>query len=176
MWDRPVVGPIRMPFDETHPLQPQNVYALSKAANEMFARFIAAHDGLSVAIFRIPWVLTEEGAFSEEGLRWFTGKDDKFDGFGTYVHGSDVGRAMSLAVENPRPGCEAYHVSAAEVRGSEPVRDRVQRAHPDWPVLPEGWETFRTPMLMDKLRDHFGFEPKWEYKAEYRKRFGKEIA
>lgn len=175
-WDRPVVGPLTLPFDETHPLQPQNVYAVSKAANEMYCKLVASRDGLSVAVFRIPWVLTDETAFSEETVRWFTeARDWPGDGFGTYAHATDVARAMADAVEHPRPGCEAYHLSAVEVKGREPLADRLKRVHPDWPQPPAGWPPLRSPMLMDKLRRDFGFEPRWEYKAEYRKRFGKDV-
>jgi nucleoside-diphosphate-sugar epimerase len=175
-WDRPVVAPLRLPFDETHPLQPQNVYAVSKAANEMYCRLVAQRDALSIAVFRIPWVLTEDNALNDETVRWITDtRDWPGDGFGTYVHATDVARAMADALERPLPGCEAYHLSAFEIKGREPLATRLQRVHPDWPQPPANWPPLRSPMLMDKLKRDFGFEPRWEFRSEYRKRFGKDL-
>lgn len=172
-WDQPAVPPRHLPFDETHPVQPQNVYAISKVANELFAQFVAKHDGLSVAVFRMPWVVT--GDLTDWWQRWFTTRaDGRVDGLDTYVHVSDVARAYALAIENPRPGCEVYHISAPEVRGRDPIRRRLLEGNPDYPPLPEDWPDLKSPMLMDKLYGHFGFRPTWEFKAEFRRQFGKD--
>ncbi|HEX4124534.1 MAG TPA: NAD(P)-dependent oxidoreductase, partial [Tepidisphaeraceae bacterium] len=56
-WEENSVPPVRLPFDESHPLQPRNVYALSKAANEGFARYVHDRSGIPISIFRLPLVI-----------------------------------------------------------------------------------------------------------------------
>src|SRR6185436_4961681 len=55
-WGYGLVPPVRLPFDETHPLRPQNAYSLGKAAKEWYAQMVSKQSGLSIAIFRFPWV------------------------------------------------------------------------------------------------------------------------
>lgn len=174
LWERDRVPPLRLPFDETHPLQPRNVYALSKAANESFARYIAELRGLSVAIFRFPSVMSEQA--SDDWLFWMTRHGGgKIDGFSTFVHVTDLARAYVLAVENPRPGCEAYHFSATEVLATNmPLRERLIQDYPEYPRLPEDWPAFKSPMLLGKAREHLGWEPAWNFLDQYRKRYGRE--
>lgn len=158
-WDVGSVAPDRLPFDETHPLRPHNVYALGKSANEGFARLMTQDHGLSVAIFRFPAV------WSQDTIR-LRGKflrrhDHPLDGLGTYVGVDDLARAYVLALENPRPGCEAYHFSAGDVHTELPLRERLEKDHPDYPPLPPDWPDYKSPLICDKARDHFGWEPKW---------------
>jgi nucleoside-diphosphate-sugar epimerase len=163
-WDVGAVAPDRLPFDETLPLHPQNVYGLGKAANEGFARLMAKHHQLSVAIFRFPGVWSPEwgprGRGASKG-RSANRRHDLLDGFGTYVGLEDAARAYVLALELPRPGCEAYHFSAAEVSCETPLRDRLIQDHPDYPVLPADWPAHKSPMLCGKALEHFGWAPTW---------------
>ena len=57
----------------------------------------------------------------------------KAEGMFTYVHVSDAARAFVLALENPRPGCEAYHFTAAEIYSAIPLRERMEKFHPRCP-------------------------------------------
>jgi hypothetical protein len=47
---------------------------------------------------------------------------------------------------------------------------------PDWtpPKLPENWGAYQTPYLYDKARQHFGWEPKWNFLDLFRKSFGRD--
>ena len=166
MWHYPAVAPQRLPFDETHPLCPQNPYALSKYANERYARFVAERFGLSVAIFRFPWVVAH-WTERQTHVR-MTRPEIPLEGMGTYLHVSDAARAYVLALENPRPGCEAYHFSAADVLTGIPLRDRLAKEFPDYPALPNDWPDYASPMLTDKAREHFGWEAKWSAREESR--------
>ncbi len=171
-WDHPLVPPLRLPFDETHPLQPQNVYALSKVANESYARWISGESGLSLAIFRLPFVLRFGGRYTEENwVHWMLrGDGGPIDGFGTYLHADDAAMAYALALERPSPGCCAYHFSAAEIASSRPLRERLSEHHPDFPPLPADWPDYRTPMILDKAERDFGWRPTWNLLERHRKR------
>ena len=170
MWDGPVAKPLRLPFDETHPLAPHNAYALGKAAGEMYAKLMANRHGLSVAAFRLPWVENRE--YSDSIVESMRVMPKQTDGFATYCHAADVARAFALAIERPRGGFEAYHFSAAEIFSLQPLAARLKAHHPDYPPLSNDWPAFRSPLLTQKARDHFGWEPKWNLLDFYRERHG----
>jgi nucleoside-diphosphate-sugar epimerase len=169
----PVVPPVRVPMDETHPLLPQNTYGLAKVANEGYARIVAEQNGLSVAIFRFPAVwdwLPEQP--DDHHWNWLERATGPVDEFGCYLHSDDAARAYVLALENPRPGCEAYHFTAKEVVSGAPLPERWKKHHPDYPQFPADWPPFKSPLLLDKAKAHFGWEPRFNLLDLYRKRFG----
>lgn len=161
-----------LPFDETHPLQPHNPYALSKASNERFCKIVSDEYNLSVAIFRLPGTFGFHA--SDEWFRWIEHDTGRMDELGIHLHVTDAARAYVLAIENPRPGCEAYHFSAKEVFSGVPLRERLLKHHPDYPPLPEDWPAFKSPMLTCKARDHFGWEAQWNFLDLYRQKFGRD--
>jgi len=171
-WSAPMVPPLNLPMDETHPLRPQNIYALAKQANESFAQLVSRDHGLSVAIFRFPWVMTDP--WTEDRWQLFQKPMGPMEGCGTYIHGSDAALAYALAIENLHPGCQAYHFCAAEVMSNRPLRDRLREYHPDYPLLPNDWPAFKSPVLTDKAREHFSWKPAWNALDLYRQRFGRE--
>jgi nucleoside-diphosphate-sugar epimerase len=170
LWDHPVGVPKQLPFDETHPMAPHNAYALSKATNEQFARLLARQYGISVAIFRLPWVPSH--GFSDSWGQSLREKPASTDGFATYCHVTDVARAFVLAVEAKRDGCEVYHLSAAEIMSIYPLAQRLAEHHPDYPPLPKDWPAFRSPLLTQKACEHLGWTPKWNLLDFYREQHG----
>ena len=170
-WSDPNVPPLRLPFDETHPLQPTNAYALSKASLENYAQMVSRHDGLSIAIFRFPGVFAPQ---CDDDWSWLKKRTGRTDGMETYLHPDDAARAYVLAIENPRPGCEAYHFTADEVISGVPLRGRLLEHHPDFPVLPKDWPAYKSPALTDKAFKHFGWKASHNLMDIYRKKFGKE--
>ena len=169
-WDRACATPLRLPFDEDHPLSPRNAYAMGKVAMEMYSRMLAERQGLSVAAFRFPWVRVEPA--DEDAFDALRKKPQRTDGFASYVHAEDVARGYALAVEQSRPGFDAYHFSAAEVNSLHPLAGRLAEHHPEYPPLPADWPAYKSPILITKLREHFGWEPKWNALDFYRQKHG----
>jgi nucleoside-diphosphate-sugar epimerase len=167
MWDGTATRPQRLPFDETHPVHPHNAYSLGKVTTEQYARLIAEKHGVSVAVFRFPWVPIEE--YTEEAAQKMQKMPAKTDGFATYLHAVDAARAYALAIEHPQPGCEVYHLTAAEIHSLQPLAERLRLHHPSFPSLPADWPAFKSPLLLDKAREHFGWEPKWNFLDAYRR-------
>jgi len=161
-WDWPTVPPTSLPFDETMPLQPQNCYALSKMANENYARLVARKNPeMCIAAFRFPWVIIDP--LQHRWMRELLGEPVTFvEGFGTYLHVSDAVTAYLGAIDNPRPGFEAYHFAAAKVRHSKPLRQLMEKFNPDYPPLPPDWPDQKSPVITDKAKSHLGWEPKWD--------------
>ena len=170
MWSGTCASPRQLPFDETHPIAPHNAYAVGKVANEIYARMVSERQGLSVAIFRLPWV--HPGDTLEPLDVTLREWPRATDGFATYVNVGDIARAYALALERPRAGCEVYHFSAGEILSLHPLRERLRRHHPDFPPLPIDWADFRSPLITAKARDHLGWEPQWNWLDLYRRKHG----
>lgn len=169
-WGGTATKPVALPMDETHPVYPHNAYSLSKVANEGYARILARQNGMSIAAFRFPWVMAEE--FGEAMVEKLRPRPAQTDGCATYVHATDVARGYALALERLRPGFEAYHFSAKEILSLWPLQQRLREHHPDFPPLPPNWPAFQSPVITDKLRDHFGWEAMWNFLDFYRARYG----
>jgi nucleoside-diphosphate-sugar epimerase len=166
------VPPLQMPVDETHPTQPQNVYGLSKVANERYCRLISEKMGLSAAIFRFPWVLSRE---PDDGwFKWLEMHDELEDGMGVYVKDQDVAEALALAVQDDRPGCQTYNLSADEVMSARPIREALELKFPAYPKLPADWPKYKSPYLADKAKRELSWQPKYNFLDEFRKRFGRD--
>jgi nucleoside-diphosphate-sugar epimerase len=163
--------PLHLPMDETHLVNPQNVYALSKACNEQYAKLMATTHGLSIASIRLPWVMNHVPL---DDLSWIDKHRGDSDGLGTYLHGDDAARAFVAALENPRPGYEVYHFSATDVISGIPLRQRLAQSSPDFPPLPEDWAPFRSPVLTHKAREHLGWEPQFAIIDHYREKYGRD--
>lgn len=158
-----------LPMDESHPVQPTNVYSLSKVANEMFAKLMADTHKLSISVVRLPGVWG--GDFNERWLRWMS--SDRDDGpvheLQTYIHASDVAVAYAEMLERAHPGLETYHLTAADVVSLVPLTERIRKHNPELPQLPLDWPAFRSPVLTTKAREKLGWEAKWSFLDQYAK-------
>ncbi|MGD0461233.1 MAG: NAD(P)-dependent oxidoreductase [Tepidisphaeraceae bacterium] len=161
-WGENSIGPVRFPIDESHPLQPMNAYAVSKVANEMFAKYISRQDGVSISILRFPWVMTRD--FNDTELRGFERIDKPFhDGFETFIHATDLASGFAAAAESSRPGCEIYNLSAADILSCMPLRQRLARHHPHFPALPAAWPDYKSPLVIEKAQNLLSWSPKWSF-------------
>jgi nucleoside-diphosphate-sugar epimerase len=175
IWGVPALAPRQLPMDETHPLQPNNSYACGKVANEHLAQMISRTAGLSIAIFRFPQVtsIDYEGA-GNDLAKWFDGRLEFGDGFGTHVHTEDAAHAYVLALENQRPGCEAYHFSAEEALCGIPIREFVQGRHPDGAQLPADWPKYKSFLDCAKAKAHLNWAPQRSLLEYFRGKFGRD--
>jgi nucleoside-diphosphate-sugar epimerase len=79
-----------------------------------------------------------------------------------------------LALERPKPGFEAYNLSAREAMTGLPICEAIGRDFPQYPQLPERWGKYDTVYLYNKAREHFGWEPKWNYLDLFRQKMGRD--
>lgn len=156
-----------LPLDESHPPQPQQAYALSKVANESYARMVAERQGLSVAAIRLPWMSNWKLDGSED-LSFLDRPTETAFELGTYLHVRDGATAFAAALLAPRAGFEAYNVVAPNALTNRPLADVLRDAHPTYPALPTQWPALRCPYRDDKFRAHFSWAPTVDIVAWHR--------
>lgn len=155
-------APVRLPIDETYPANPRNVYAVSKAANEGFARYLADQAKLSISVVRFPWVVAISD--DERKLVGYAQHDGPLgDGLGTYIHGIDLAAGIAAAIERRRVGFEIYNLGAADMASVTPLRDRLARHHPDFPPLPADWPGNKSPLITEKAERLLDWKPLWTW-------------
>jgi nucleoside-diphosphate-sugar epimerase len=168
----PQVAPQLMPMDESHPLQPQNTYALSKVANEAYARLMADRYGLSVSIFRPPATWGEQ--WSDRRLDWLEMQEGPPHEFHAYCAASDIAVAYAEAVERSLPGCHTFHFSADDIASARPLSEALAQHMPEWPKLPADWPALKSPIVTDRAKELLNWTPKYSILEEFRKIRGRE--
>lgn len=144
------IPPQYLPFDEQHPVQPDNFYAAAKVAGEMAGRLVQARFGVAFAGFRLPAIYRPDPRRPLHQKAWLCG-------FGTFLDYRDAVQILQLAAESDRTGYEIYHTTADQVAGVG-LREYLSR-HPDFPALPEDFPDDASPMLSDKAKAHFDWAP-----------------
>ncbi len=130
--------PIRylyLPADEDHPLDPQNEYALSKAAGELAAVMFARCRGLTVVSLRFPWIATpEEIASMPLEVDW---SDTSL--VCQYIDARDAARACLLAATAPLPpgSHHVFYVTALDTCVDVPSVEIARRFYPEAELRPE---------------------------------------
>lgn len=159
-WGGNGVAPLRLPIDESCLISPRNVYAVSKVANELFSQNLSERQNLGISIFRCPWVVATEDDERRLARLWID--EGPVGGeLATFIHGRDLALAFAAALETPRAGCEVYNLSAAEVASIAPLRQRLERHHPDFPPLPLDWPDRKSPIVIEKAEKFLGWRPQW---------------
>ena len=159
--------PASVPADEEHPQRATNPYALSKVANESFARMLGRTHGLSVAAVRPPWVMMPREAKWVRG-RYAEGKTKPagdVNDFGTYLMVEDWHEAVVRLVAYERAGYDAYNLAAPDLIGGHPLGalidafDPTGHGHPadTKPDVPIGYDG--PLMSCAKIEAHLGWRP-----------------
>jgi nucleoside-diphosphate-sugar epimerase len=159
-----VQPPASLPLDENTPLHPRNTYALAKVAIESYARLLAEQNpDFTISVIRLPAIWDDRDVQNAQvqlpevlQLR---------EGFNTYLHLDDAASILALALENQRPGFEAYHAVAEEVWSAKPVRELLKERFGDSVKLPPDWPDFKAPVSTEKTRKHFGWSPRFKLNA-----------
>ena len=168
-WGEHRVAPLRLPIDESCPVNPRNVYAASKVANEVFARYLSQRENFGISVVRFPGIVASKE--KEEGLWRFAQWDGEVsDGLCTIVHASDLARGIASAVETSRPGFEIYNLGAEDILSVAPLKERLERHHRDFPPLPADWPPLKSPLIIEKAERFLGWRPLWSFAKYLRER------
>lgn len=172
--------PLENPVTETHPLNPQNPYAISKAAADEYAAWVGRAGAMEVIRMR-PFNHSGPGQSPQFALSSFTqqiaeieaGKRDpvmrvgNLEGRRDFSHVDDVVAAYEAAALRGAPG-EAYNVCSGRAIA---IGDMLQgllarsRARIDVDVDPDRWRPLDIPEIRgshEKLTQATGWEQRRE--------------
>lgn len=168
MWGvrgRQAPAPLRLPMDESQPVNPQNAYAAAKVAAEHYARMLCHNNGaFSVTALRLPRVINTpiNADLASSLLR----NDGRVSELGTYVHAEDVAAAFVATLRGDLPGYRVFHLVADDVLTTFPIREALALTYPHFPLLPEDWPEHRSPVSTEQARRALGWQPRFAVLSE----------
>ena len=153
--------PIRydyLPFDEAHPVDPQDEYSLSKYAGELCAETFAKHYGLTIVSVRLAGV-----AMPDQLVHLAEGEEpDVRAVLYSYVDPRDAARACYLAatVGLPPNSHTPLLITARDTYMDMPSAEFIQRYYPDAQVRP-GLERYGSLVSGARAEQVLGFVPEY---------------
>jgi nucleoside-diphosphate-sugar epimerase len=159
------VDPPYIPVDEEYPARPESTYSLVKHLEEQMAKELTRWDPeLCVTALRFSNVMDVEDyqnfpSFDADAtLR-------KWNLWG-YIDGRDGAQAVVRALENAKPGFEAFIIANADTVMSRPSAGLAAEVFPDVKVVKELGE-HETMLSIDKARRLLGFEPEHTWRDHW---------
>jgi len=156
------VDPPYIPVDEEYPPRPESTYSLVKTLEEQMAVEMTRWDPeLSITGLRFSNVMDEADyarfpSFDEDAtLR-------KWNLWG-YIDGRDGAQAVARALENAKPGFEAFIIANADTVMSRSSASLAAEVFPGVRVTKELGE-HETMLSIDKARRLLGFEPEYSWR------------
>jgi nucleoside-diphosphate-sugar epimerase len=153
--------PIRydyLPFDEDHPVDPQDEYSLSKYAGEVCADTFARHYGLTIVSMRLAGV-----AMPDQLLHLDEGQEpDVRAVLYSYVDPRDAARACYLAatVDLPPNSHTPLLITARDTYLDMPSAEFVRRYYPTVQIRP-GLERYNSLVSGSRAQQVLGFVPEF---------------
>ncbi len=157
--------PLRIPVTEDDPIQPQNCYAISKAACEEVARHFARLHGMTFVGLRLSNILYESGhrdLYSKIPGYWDDIESRKFNLWG-YIDSRDVARCVAIALRAPIEGAQTYIIAARDSIMNRPSAELVAAAFPGVDVDPQLGD-FDALISSAKAERDFGFAPAYSWR------------
>jgi nucleoside-diphosphate-sugar epimerase len=156
-------APDFVPIDETHPLQPQDPYALTKAIGEQIAEGFVRRTEMTVISLRLAWIHTPETFKEQLQPMW----DDPAAGASNlwgYIDVRDVAKACRLALTVPLSGHHACFVAAPDTFMNRPTAELVRKFYPKTTIRPslEGRVSLISSQHANRL---LGFRARYTWEA-----------
>lgn len=162
------VDPPYIPVDEEYAARPESTYSLVKHLEEQMAiQFTRWDPELSITGLRFSNVMDPE---DYELFPHFDAdaKARKFNLWG-YIDGRDGAQAVARALENGRPGFEAFIIANADTVMSRSSAGLAAEVFPNVTVTRELGE-HETLLSIDKARRLLGFEPEHTWRTYHSNR------
>ena len=155
--------PPYIPVDEEYPARPESTYSLVKHLEEQMAIQLTRWDPeLSITGLRFSNVMDVEDyerfpSFNSDA------RARKWNLWG-YIDGRDGAQAVARALENGRPGFEAFIIANADTVMTRASASLAAEVFPGVPVTKELGE-HETMLSIDKARRLLGFEPEHTWRT-----------
>lgn len=150
--------PDYLPVDTLHPRRPQDIYGLSKLANEESAAAMTRLCGMTTIVFRPPAVYDLENAKHRGWLSRMTDRrgEDYDSSFWGYIDVFDQAIVYRLALESSLTGHHVFYTMADDLAINASMAELAERHFPQLlPYLPN--LTGQTFYDLTPARDQLGF-------------------
>ncbi|HJZ46909.1 MAG TPA: NAD(P)-dependent oxidoreductase [Roseiflexaceae bacterium] len=160
---RPIT-PRYLPFDERHPQEPQDPYAISKAFGEQLCDAYAARSGMTITSLRIVWAHTPD-TFKRDLLPFWDDPAAGASNLWSYVDTRDCGQAARLALSRAGGDHQACFISAPDTCMPIPTRELVARYLPNAPAVADSLPTYGALFDTARARELLGYEAQYTWES-----------
>lgn len=150
--------PRYVPFDEEHPVLPQDPYALSKHFGEQLCDAAARRSDLRCISLRPSWV-QHEGNYERNLGPLVRDPSLPSANFYSYIDVYDLADAIRLAVESDVDGHEVLFIASPDNATGRPLADLVRAAHGDTIEIRDLPREDASGTAIAKARRVLGWEP-----------------
>ncbi|MDP9889546.1 NAD-dependent epimerase/dehydratase family protein [Pseudarthrobacter enclensis] len=159
------VDPPYIPVDEEYPPRPETTYSLVKRLEEQMAIEMTRWDPeLSIVGLRFSNVMDPEDydafpSFDDDAMlrKW---------NLWAYIDGRDGAQAVLRALENGKPGFEAFIIANADTVMNRSSASLAAEVYPNVKVVKDLGE-HETMLSIDKARRLLGFEPQHTWRTSH---------
>ncbi|WP_309084916.1 NAD(P)-dependent oxidoreductase [Chelativorans sp.] len=149
------------PVDESHPVAPQDVYAVTKWLGEEMVDAWARRTGGTAVSLRMPWIQTAQ-SFLRDVVPRRARKESGLD-LWAYIDARDAARAFVLAAEAPLEGHSRMFISASDTYHEYPTPLLLSRSYPDVEVREE-LPGHAAVISSTRARELIGFVPEHSWR------------
>jgi len=160
---RPIT-PHYLPFDERHPQDPQDPYALSKAFGEQLCDAYAARCALTITSLRIVWAHTPD-TFKRDLLPFWDDPAAGANNLWSYVDTRDCGRAVWLALGRSAGDHRTCFISAPDTCMPISTRDLVARYLLNAPTVADSLPTYGALFDTARAQELLGFQAQYTWES-----------
>jgi nucleoside-diphosphate-sugar epimerase len=145
------------PVDESHPVRPQDPYALAKHFGEQLMDAATRRSDLTGISVRPTWVQWE-GNYERNLGPIVREPDEPSASFWSYVDADDLAELLERAATATTPGHEVVYAAAADNATGRPLEEMVRRHHRDAVEIRE--HEHESGISTAKARELLGWEPR----------------
>jgi UDP-glucose 4-epimerase len=122
--------PDYVPIDESHPIKPQDPYALSKYFGELLMDSAVRRSDIRCISIRPSWV-QHEGNYERNLGPYVRDPSEPSASFWSYIDVYDLADALCLAVESELPGHEVFYIASPDNATGRDLAELVRKQYGD---------------------------------------------
>ncbi len=160
---RPIT-PHYLPFDEHHPQEPQDPYAISKAFGEQLCHAYVARCRMTITSLRIVWAHTPD-TFKRDLMPFWDDPAAGASNLWSYVDTRDCGQAARLALSREAGDHQACFISAPDTCMPIPTLELVARCLPHAPIVADWLPVYGALFDTALARDLLGYQAQYTWES-----------
>ncbi len=152
--------PRYVPVDESHPLEVEDPYGLSKVVNERTAEMFARRGGASIVALRFGWILSAAEARHEAAN---VAADPASAALWGYIDERDAALACLAAIDANRRGYLVLNVIGGDTLIDLPTVQAIERFAPEVEIR-ETIDGFESPFSVERARAEIDWTPQYSWR------------